>query len=409
MKRPLKGSSILTLSLLSLLILTNRYLSISEEPQLIPPDSFSYLKVASEFPSLPPHDANLPFHHAQRFIFPYLVGAFSKLSNISLEATFRAFALFAIFGIVLLLKRILGSISKLSDNQISWIMALLILNPYSFRIYIAAPYLLNDIFFQLGFALLLAGLWEESSLQAVVGILIASCSRQTALPLIFPTFLWLGILWPAQKRNQIYITGACSILISSGVYFVTAKVAATFSGPNQNFSHIIGLVLWLKKSFSLKILLEFALRGLIGLTLLISTVVAIIPDVSKFETKDKMRAVCLLAFSVLVAAQPVLGGPAVTGQDITRLILLGLFPLLILLGVLFSYSNLKPSYWAETLPLAIAFAAASSLHHMYSFLGVGNGSERTFAFALVHFGCGMLLLLALKAAKYMKIQDSGNF
>ena len=105
----------------------------------------------------------------------------------------------------------------------------------------------------------------------------------------------------------------------------------------------------------------------------------------------------LLGFAVVIAAQPILGGPAVTGHDITRLVLLGLPAILLALAVILPHTSLSYRFWQQALPFCMVTVAAGSFHHTYSFLGIRNGADRTVQFALVHFGCGILLLLALRA------------
>jgi len=110
----------------------------------------------------------------------------------------------------------------------------------------------------------------------------------------------------------------------------------------------------------------------------------------------------------MVASQPILGGPAVTGRDITRLVLLALPPLLIAVGIVFSYTTLGTEFWRQAFPLFIAISAAASFHHTYSFLGIGTGSERTNRFALVHFACGILLFLWLETLILSRSHSPAN-
>ena len=386
--------------LLLLLLLTNRYLFLVSDSQVLPGDCFSYLRIAIAFPSLPTGNPDISPHHAQRFMVPYLVGAFSRLTHLPLESSFRVFAIGAILSIVEVLCRILRRLHGLLPLHSLWLLALLILNPYSFRIYIAAPYLLNDLFFQVGLAMLLLGLFEKSIGISLVGVSLAVCSRQTGLLLIPPMLLWLMCLWPKTRKKAALFTGLAAVSVIVVVYGATSYVAFKISGQLVSTTHVTGLLAWLRGSPSFKALVEFGLRGIIGLTFPIATLLGTLPQLSSiagWSREDHLRTVCLLGFAVMIAAQPILGGPAVTGHDITRLVLLGLTPLLIALAICFSYTTSSQEFWQQAIPLLMVTVALGSFHHMYSFLGVGNGAERTTRFALVHFGCGSLLFLGLRA------------
>jgi hypothetical protein len=280
-----------------------------------------------------------------------------------------------------------------------WLLALLILNPYSFRIYIAVPYLLNDLFFQAGLTALLVGLFEESIAFSLLGASLAICSRQTGLLLIPPMLMWLILLWPGNRKRAAIFTGATATLIILVVYKATSYVALQISGGEMSLAPVTGLLTWMRSSPTIKELMEFSLRGVIGLTFPIATLLGTFPRLSslaEWPRQDRLQTGCLLGFAGMIAAQPILGGPAVTAHDITRLVLLGLSPVLITLAIIFSHTTLGYEFWQKAFPFFMVTVASGSFHHMYSFLGVGNGAERTIQFALVHFGCGILLFFGLK-------------
>jgi hypothetical protein len=380
---------------LILVLLTNRYLSFSN-PELLPPDCFSYIQIAKAFPALPSVDLRLPFHHAQRFILPYLVGGFSKLTGISIESSFRGAVLVAIAGMISLLSATLQKLPQVSSVQKKWIFALLILNPYSFRIYLAAPALLNDLFFQVGLTALLLGLVGESAWIAVAGITLSAVSRQTALLLLPATLLWMVFLWPKEVKGRL-IGAVGSVLIAVSLYYFTSQVGTRIGGNNINIEHVTGLLRWLNAGPSLKIGLEFVARGVLGFAFFLCVFILTSRsffNLSKWSNLCRKQTLFLLLFAALIVAQPIAGGPLLTGRDITRLSLLGFSPLLIALAIAFSYSDLKEKVWEGTLPLLVGTAVAGSFHHMYSFLGSGNGSDRTEQFALIHLGCAALFVLS---------------
>ena len=146
-----------TTFLLALLLLTNRYLTVLDS-DVLSIDSYNYLRIASAFPRLPAPNSVLSAHHVQRLVFPYLAGGVSKATTLSMETSFRVFAIAGILLIVGLELTAFAKISGISPQHRLWLVVLQILNPYSFRIYIANPFLLNDVFFQVGLLALIIGL-----------------------------------------------------------------------------------------------------------------------------------------------------------------------------------------------------------------------------------------------------------
>jgi hypothetical protein len=384
--------------LLALLLLTNRYLSVRDS-DVLSIDSYNYLRIATAFPKLPAPNSVLSAHHAQRFMLPYLAGGFSKATNLSMDISFRVFVIAGIILIVGLLVTVLAKISQLSTFQSLWLVALQILNPYSFRIYIANSFLLNDIFFQVGSLVLVLGLLEESVSVSFLGIFVAICSRQTALLLLPPMLVWVTVLWPKAKRRSAILAGVIGTLMALFIYEITSRVAVHMAGTTVSIETVTGLFVWLRASPSIKVIGEFGLRGIIGLALPIAILLATLRwyvSIAKWSREDRLRTGLLLGFAAMIASQPVLGGPAVTGRDITRLVLLALPPLLAAFGIILSYTTLGAEFWQQAFPLFMAITTAASFHHTYSFLGIGTGAERTNRFALVHFTCGILLFLWLK-------------
>lgn len=384
--------------LLALLLLTNRYLSVRDS-DVLSIDSYNYLRIATAFPRLPAPNSGLSAHHAQRFLLPYLAGGFSTATHLPMDISFRVFAVSGILLVVGLLLAALAKISRLSPLHSLWLVALQILNPYSFRIYIANPFLLNDVFFQVGLLALIVGLLEESASVSLLGIFVAICSRQTALLLLPPMLVWVTLLWPKGKRPSAIFTGVTGTLMVGLIYAITSRVALHISGATVSIETVTGLFLYLRSSPSIRVIGEFGLRGIIGFALptaiLLSTM-RCYTGIPKWSREDRLRAGLLLGFAAMIASQPFLGGPAVTGRDVTRLVLLALPPLLIAFGILLSYTTLGPQFWQQAFPFFMAISAATSFHHTYSFLGIGTGAERTNRFALVHFACGILLYLVIR-------------
>ena len=336
--------------LLALLLLTNRYLSVRDS-DVLSIDSYNYLRIATAFPRLPAPDSGLSAHHAQRFVIPYLTGGFSKATHLPMDISFRVFAVSGILLVVGLLLTALAKISRLSPLHSLWLVALQILNPYSFRIYIANPFLLNDVFFQVGLLALIVGLLEESASVSLFGIFVAICGRQTALLLLPPMLVWVTLLWPKAKRPSAIFTGVTGTLMIGLIYEITSRVAVHISGTTVSIETVTGLFLYLRSSPSIRVIGEFGLRGIIGLALPIAILLSTTrcyTGIPKWSREDRLRTGLLLGFAAMIASQPLLGGPAVTGRDITRLVLLALSALIDRIWYSLFIYNLEPSILAAS-------------------------------------------------------------
>jgi len=388
------GNYLFCFILLLLLFATNR----SPDQSLIEfagMDSYSYIAIAQAFPHLPSSALRIPFHHAQREAIPYLVGAISWLTNLSVGTCFFVVVLFLILAIVFLFARLLSELS-LPTSGINLLLLFFVLSPYTFRFYIALPFVLTDLSFQLGLVIVALGLFKQRPWVTFSGFLLASLSRQTAL-LIIPLILgWAYLVWPAAKpfgsklRKAVFSIAVLAVGIL--VYKGAGKLAAEYAQPNINEAHLVGLLNWTSTSFSLKELSVFLFRALVPFVIPVCFVLALVFRYSprKWPGPERTKVFLLLGSVILICSQPILGGPIITGANLPRLNNLAIVPLLIAIGVILKWLNVEEELFDRVFPYACLFASVGSFHHVFSYLG-GSNSQRAGQFTMVSFLLGAML------------------
>jgi len=388
----------LSVLLLALLFLTNRYLSLGGDRPLIEYaglDSFSYLEIAKAFPHLPSSGAEIPFHHAQRGAFPYLIGGLSSLTGIPLETSFFISTILLIILAVFLFNRLLSELALPRAGK-NILLLFLVLSPYTFRYYIAIPFILNDLFFQVGLVLVILSLVKQNQGMTFLGFILTVLSRQTAL-LIIPLILcWTFLVWPRSAnalRKNIYFSVAI-LLAGFSIYKVSGSLAATFSGPNANVAHVVGLANWARTAFDMKVLSEFIVRGLMPFMIPLFFILAFVPRFSSAKGKNSQRTKIILLFGTvfLICSQPFLGGPLITGPNITRLNCLAIIPFLTALGLGFKEHQIEDRLLELVFPFGCLIVSLGSFHHVFSFLG-GYGSQLALNFTIIHFCLAIFLFL----------------
>lgn len=395
-------ASLLT-GLVIFLLLTNRWLDWSTGIKFLSAnDILAYQQIAETSPHLPSEP--LFFHHAQRLIAPYLVGLIAKVTALSVPLVFRVAAFASMTIVILVFERLLRQF-PLSQEDYGWCLAMLLLNPYSFRYYGIVPGMLPDLVFVTGLSVLLLGLVQLSPRLVITGMAIATIGRQTAIVLIPGLLLWLwqSKPWQQQPLRPKLITIGLVITTTISLYQFTGNIIRSFTLPDQNLEAVIGLVNWLQHHFSLGTLLDHCLRLLLPLLMAIALLLIqhFNPDKEMISNEvpnphpnlDASFWACLLMASGIVA-QPFLAGPSITGQNASRLAALAILPLLTALVIkLGQKSWLTASRPKLTVKVILTMAlVGGSFHHLYTVLSWPNAA----VFAAIQVTIvGMVTLLAL--------------
>lgn len=391
------------------LIASNSWTQYDRDRQFIQEsagDIINYVTIAEAAPGLP--QVKMAFHHAQRWPLSYGLGLLQRLIPVPIYTLFRGCVIFMDLWVIFLFTLSLSRLG-LNRSQCYLLVSMLIFNPYVFRYYLCLPGVINDVGFVLGLSLICWSLISSRSALILLGLLIAACSRQTALFLVVPIFFWW--LWVERERfpsrRVPLIQWSLAISIPFMIYFLTSFVAHSFGLQSQNLSTLTGLFTWIKSEFSLKVLIEFILRWSIPywipILFLVGCLLSLFGGRGRFKVNREFFG--LLLFWPILGSQPFLGGPSVTGQSGARLGALALVPFILAIGVFIRDFRLFETPREESIVIG-ALIALSSMHHIYSYNG-SFSSEKAFEFALlqcvVAVVVGIVVFLSQKKLKLESI------
>jgi hypothetical protein len=356
---------------------TNCYYGMTTDQELIrkaASDVWSYWRIAEAAPQLP-EVTTLPFHHAQRFFMPAVVGIVAKTFDLPTETVARAAVVLLFIGCLILTRRFFIAL-RASATASFFFASLVFLNPYGVRLVLAFPFMLNDLTCVFGMMMALIGLRERRILYTALGATVAALGRQTGIVLLFPI---AGVAFFEMRRRQksgfLWALLISEILLVS-TYVLTASIATKMSRPSENVEFLLEFATWLRHSFDAKALLEFLVRGATAHLVVIGALVALPLKPSSWRLRS-LEYEAIVGFAFLVAAagvflQPLLTGPGRTAGNLQRLTVLGLWPMLMGLYILFResyetfFSNIRSLRSRIVLVSLLLFY---SQHHIFSWPG----------------------------------------
>lgn len=370
---------------------TNSYPMLPADTDLIryaAGDGFSYQVIAQAFPNLPASTGTLiDHHHAQRFSVPWLVGGVAQITGLSVQHAFRA-SLIALM--IVLITTIVSTLSMLNNefHDQLLLMAILIFNPLVIRYYLAFPAIINDVAFILGVTLVVRGMISRPEVWIPLGTLIASASRQTALLIIPALVVWTVLRMRRAGRPSALVSLALAVSIITPViaYVVTDRISLPFSLPSFNSDMVTGLFTWISSSFDVVVLAEFGVRGLLPILLVLVLLAGALYHANAPAPEARDLAIVLVVLFVTIAAQPVLGGPDITGNNVGRLLMLGYVPLIMCLGLAMSWSKPRKAPSVAVVGVTALALMIGSMHHITSLIGQ-NDSSLAGKFAAVSLAC----------------------
>lgn len=300
-------------------------------------------------------------HHAQRFIFPFLIGYLANSFGIDLILIFKFFT-YINFLIIFLLNLYLCKYLLLNFKNQLLIFGLIIFNPYIFRYFTLYPSMVVDLFFILSIYIFLVFLINNNKLLLYTSIFFALSSRQTGIFLLMGIIFFFILLFFFKKKNvfnlkDLVIISTISILIYFSIdWYLIGSGFTEF--PSSAY---LGLFHYLRFQFDLKELLLFLFIPLLSLI----PIILIIYDekLIKFEFNLFLKLFLPIIISMLIILQPILGGPTWTGKNIIRLATLS-YPFLIYLCLnIITYKKKIENY---KIFFIVIFLTVWSLHPTFS-------------------------------------------
>ena len=318
-----------------------------------------YLSISENFPDVA---TIINYHHAQRFIIPYLIGLFSKISNIDIFFTFKAI-MYLEFLLIFIIKLRLVKLLEIDFYSSLIFFSIFIFNPYLLRYFIIYPEMIVDLTFILSGYFFIYSIATKQINFFFIAFVLALVSRQTGvaffISLVISSFFYKQDLF-INKKNTILIS--LILVIVYFFIFIYLKRAGLEEIPSDA---VFGLLKYTINEINLFDLITFFLLPLIVLLPFF-----LLAFNRKFRILDAFKSpkgfFLILALAIILA-QPILGGPSWTGKNIIRLTLLG-YPIISYL--ILCYSDLRYIYSKVFIFFIFIFFIFWSFHPSYSTIGI---------------------------------------
>ena len=218
---------------------------------------------------------------------------------------------------------------NIDDFHILFLTLILIFNPYLLRYFLAAPTMINDLAFINSGLLIILGIIDKKKSFFYFGFFIALITRQNSI------FFLLSILIAKlifKKKSLVNYKDIFFITILTLLIFtINTKFAAHHTIYNESYSLMMRLNLF---TFDFTFL-DFIKYNLFPMIILVPPFLYLICEKKKITFyKIEIELFLILLLMVLFTASVAyVGGPIVTGKNLTRLINLT-YPLMILFTIM---------------------------------------------------------------------------
>jgi hypothetical protein len=355
-------------------------------------DDVNYRLMAQAAPGLL-HGRIIPEWHAERFAVAWVVGESAKILGYGVVTSFRVWIIVVILLICLVLADILIRIG-LSLQAGIVCMAVFVLNAYSLRPYLLAPGSVDDLALVLGITIAVRGLVVRSPVSLLGGLLLATISRQTALPpaAVGALAVALDPAWRDRLGRWRVPFAVATIVLPLAVYAVIRIVSHPFAGPPPS----LDAMTLLGASLSMGSLVQHFARC-INVQLSVAALLLAVWWVGRFvpgaigsgqpsPTPGARAAIyACLGFGLAIIAQPVLMNPVWATFNENRLSVMGLIPLVVALALMLGELERAraQALSVRTAAAAVGLLALASFHHIYTVIGTANKGETLVLEAIV--------------------------
>ncbi len=353
---------------IAFLLVTNRWLGWQGGIEWLSASdvSGSYEKMAAAAPAFPSEP--IDYHHAQRFVTPYIVGLVSQLTGGAYSSWFLALTL-CLQAVVLACVGRLTYKLGLSRSLSTACILLLALNPYAIRYSLIVPGMAQDVVFVAGMACALAGLVEARLALVLIGLGVSAIGRQTAVLLLPAVAWWIihGAGWKGESRTFKTMALATTCSLTVGLYVLTSVLAARFGTESRNTEHLVAIFGWMASgTFSWGSLGLHFLRLFIPFWS-VASLLFVIRTLSKDSLPIEFWFSAFMA--ACIALQPFLAGPDITGANGSRLAALGLVPATLALAYAMNMSRIHLVSGRLASVILLCWLMIGSLHHKYTIIG----------------------------------------
>lgn len=360
-------------------------------------DTNSYFAIAEVSPGW--GNESVIYHHAQRFLFPYVIGLIAEATGASLLLLFKPAAWFFLLMLALSVY-LLGHALGLSRLQRVLITSVMLLSPWATRYYLTFPVQAYHLLFHVGFAFVLIGLVKRIYLLIAVSLILMILVRQTALLILPGIVIWV-LLDSRWQESPLWMRLGWLLgygVITLGLYQLTSAIATQYGGdPNSTIDHIIGFLEWLRTPPALDDVIPMIARFIAALSIPVALIGSLLLT-SEITWKTLPVSVWATAMMVLgIISQPILAGPLSTGNS-HRLVSLGHIGFVFILGYLISMHRGDAVHQPSSIVVILSLIILSSFHHIYSIIGPNLGWSIQFAFA--HLSIALILFSYVWHSQY---------
>lgn len=371
-------------------------------------DAYSYLMLAAAAPGFSAEQ--VAFHFAQRWVPHYLIGTFANVFGVDIYVGY-VLACFILCQFILWITLDL-LLKSTTDKKFAILLFLLVvLSPFSLRLFVFVPELLADLVFMLGTAIVFFGLFRRNIWGIILGIIIGTAGKQLFLLLLpgIALYVW-NIYRIAIGRKRAIAMAALVSLVTIGIFYILAISSRSFAFENSITRKVLfALIPWVfSEKFSISLFAQHLLRILLPLTpflgmLLIFWLSQCIQAGRRcVERLRSLFTIETIALSLMVLgpiAYAFLPGPLVQMGNQSRYVGINLLPMAILTCRLIPYVRLriaKIDYW-----LLGGIICIFSFHHRYTY--IQSDPE---VFLMIHLIALAMFLLWFKSRCYRSVEYS---
>ena len=341
------------IALILAFIFTNYFYSYQAALQFGFTDVLDYVHIANSFGSEDFYKLSnvIAAHRLERWPLHYLLGGVAEQLHLDIWLVYS----WAVIG-CMIIAFYLTSLLRATPLQKLAFFSLVLLSPYTFRQYLAAPGMISDALFFTAVIGMSVGFFNRQMGVVVFWLIISCITRQTGIILIFIYAIYCLV----ERVRWTWLLSGISLAL---IVFLLVKYLTHSLFPDVNSDylaqHTLGIFYWLFDSPQLISGIDFI--GRYGLMLL-----SLSPILILVHHKKPRRDWMYVLFFFMLHSQPLLGGPEISGSNIDRLSIYGL-PFL---GVL-----LLSNHYANTqFRLFLGLLFCESLLPQFSILhGVPNG------------------------------------
>lgn len=325
-------------------VFTQTWADINSSQELGFSDTRSYIAIAN-CPIFEVCDIGrlYPNHHLERWLPNVLAGELTKILGIELHRTYLT-----LMWIILIASVLICIWVRESHANSIILISTIIFFPYIFRSFFFAPAMIADALFMFAVISLVLSIAHSNAKLLYLACILGPFCRQTGL-IFIPIIIIAGLYGKLPVRE----TSAGGILIAA-MFFLNQYISQKIYGamPESTISHAFGLFQWIKDGSNLDESAVFISR--LGFFFILLAPVLLI---HRSPGRTKLAIICFL----LLAIQPLMAGPSITGGNIQRLLAF---------GVPFIYLSLPQSEVKATNDLLyyVFFSGILSLHHNYAMI-----------------------------------------